>query len=134
MRALIVDDDFISRKLMLKFLRPYCDCDVAISGDEARTAFQLAWTEKTPYEVIYLDIVIPGQNGLEVLKYIREYEVGRGITDSCKVIMVSGLDDQNHVKNAYQFDCDSYLIKPITHDKVLSASRDAGVKLINLKK
>lgn len=132
MRALIVDDDFISRKLMLKYLRPYCECDVAISGDEARTAFQLAWTENTPYEVIYLDIVIPGQNGLEVLKYIREFEVGRGITETAKVIMVSGLDDQNQVKNAYQFECDSYLIKPITLDKVLSVSKDAGVKLLNL--
>ncbi|MDC7233817.1 MAG: response regulator [Spirochaetales bacterium] len=134
MRALIVDDDFISRKLMLKYLRAYCECDVAISGDEARTAFQLAWTEQTPYDVIYLDIVIPGQNGLEVLKYIREYEVGRGITDSAKVIMVSGLDDQNQVKNAYQFECDSYLIKPITHDKVLHASNEAGVKLVNMNK
>lgn len=132
MRALIVDDDFISRKLMLKFLRPYCECDVAVSGDEARTAFQLAWTENAPYDVIYLDIVIPGQNGLEVLQYIREYEVGRGITDTARIIMVSGLDDQNQVKNAYRFECDSYLIKPITLDKILTASKEAGVKLIKL--
>ena len=39
MHALIVDDDFIGRKLMLKYLRDYCECDVAINGDEAQTAF-----------------------------------------------------------------------------------------------
>jgi two-component system, chemotaxis family, chemotaxis protein CheY len=131
LRTLIVDDDFISRKLMLKYLRSYCECDVAVSGDEAQTAFQLAWTEKAPYELIFLDIVIPGQNGLEVLKYIREYESEKDITKPVKIIMVSALDDQNQVKNAYKNDCDSYLIKPINHDKVLSASKDAGVKLRN---
>ncbi|MDC7238902.1 MAG: response regulator [Spirochaetales bacterium] len=128
MRVLIVDDDFISRKLMLKYLSGICECDVAVSGDEARTAFQLAWTEKTPYDVIYLDIMLPGQNGLEVLQYIREYEVGRGIKDSAKVIMVTALDNQNHVKNAYKSDCDSYLIKPINRDKLFKASEEAGVK------
>lgn len=131
MRTLIVDDDFISRKLMLKYLRPYCECDVAVSGDEARTAFQLAWTENKPYELIFLDIVIPGQNGLEVLKYIREYETESDISKPVIIIMISALDDQNQVRNAYKNNCDSYLIKPINHDKVLSASKDAGVTLRN---
>lgn len=117
---------------MLKYLRPYCECDVAISGDEARTAFQLAWTEMAPYELIYLDIVIPGQNGLEVLEYIRQYEAEKGISKAVKIIMISALDDQNQVKEAYKKNCDSYLIKPINHDKVLSASKDAGVTLRNL--
>lgn len=132
MRTLIVDDDFISRKLMLKYLRSYCECDVAVSGDEARTAFQLAWTEKVPYELIYLDIVIPGQNGMEVLKYIREYEAENSIKTAVKIIMISALDDQNQVKDAYKNDCNSYLIKPINHDKVLSATKDAGVTLRHL--
>ena len=132
MRTLIVDDDFISRKLMLKYLRSYCECDVAVSGDEARTAFQLAWNEKSPYELIFLDIVIPGQNGLEVLKYIREYEVEKNVAEPVKIVMISGLDDQNQVKYAYKNNCDSYLIKPINHDKVLSASKNAGVTLRKL--
>lgn len=131
MRALIVDDDFISRRLLLKFLRDYCACDVAVSGDEARTAYQLAWTENEPYDVIYLDIIIPGINGFEVLEYIRDYENKNQCPNKCKIIMVSGLDHQELVFKAYKAECDSYLIKPITIEKVLNASSDAGV---NLKK
>ena len=35
MRVLIVEDDFISRRLLKTVLAPYADCDVAINGQEA---------------------------------------------------------------------------------------------------
>ncbi len=129
MRALIVEDDLISRTLLLKVLRPYCDCDVAVNGDEATTAFMLAHNENSPYAVVFLDIVIPGKNGFEVLEYIRKFEVDNGMEERSKIIMTSALDDQNQVLNAYRKQCDSYLIKPITFEKITEACGEAGMKM-----
>ena len=129
MRALIVEDDLISRTLLLKILRPYFDCDVAVNGDEASTAFILAHNEKSPYEVIFLDIVIPGKNGFEVLEFIRLFEGEKSIAEPCRIIMTSALDDQNQVLSAYRKQCDSYLIKPINFDKVSEACSEAGLKM-----
>jgi two-component system chemotaxis response regulator CheY len=114
---------------MLKYLRDYCHCDVAISGDEAITAFQLAWIEKDPYDVIYLDIVIPRSNGFEVLDYIRNYEKENDCPHKAKIIMVSALDDQNQIVNAYRNECDSYMVKPISMKKLKEVSEQAGVPL-----
>ena len=52
MRFLIVEDDFISRRLMQKLLSPYGDCDIAVNGAEAVTAFRGALQEKEPYDLI----------------------------------------------------------------------------------
>lgn len=35
MRALIVEDDFVSRKILKEFLDPVAECDIAIDGKEA---------------------------------------------------------------------------------------------------
>jgi len=35
MKTLIVEDDFISRRVLLDILSSYGDCDIAIDGDEA---------------------------------------------------------------------------------------------------
>lgn len=128
MRALIVEDDFISRNLLIKVLRPYFDCDVAVSGDEATTAFVLAHNENSPYIAVFLDIVLPGKNGFEVLEFIRKYENEKQVSEASRIIMTSALDDQNQVLNAYRKQCDSYLIKPISFEKITEACKEAGLK------
>ncbi len=46
MRVLIVDDDFISRRLLQKILSAHGDCDIAVDGAEAIKAFELAWERR----------------------------------------------------------------------------------------
>jgi len=128
-RALIVEDDFIGRKILLKYLLDYFDCDVAVNGDEARTAFQLGWIDDEPYDVIFLDIFIPGINGYEVLKHIRDYE-NENKTFKSKIIMVTALDDQKQVMKAYKEQCDGYIIKPINIEKLKQVCEESGVRLV----
>ncbi len=42
MRILIAEDDFASRKFMLRFLSKYGECDVTVDGIEAIEAFNMA--------------------------------------------------------------------------------------------
>ena len=42
MKILIAEDDFASRKFMLKFLSKYGECDVTVDGLEAVDAFTMA--------------------------------------------------------------------------------------------
>jgi two-component system, chemotaxis family, chemotaxis protein CheY len=63
MRCLIVEDDFVGRKLMQKYLSDYGECDVAVDGEEAVEAFRQAVENETPYDLICLDIMMPNMNG-----------------------------------------------------------------------
>jgi two-component system chemotaxis response regulator CheY len=121
MRILVVEDDFGSRRMMQKLLAPYGDVDVVVDGEESVEAFRISWEEHKPYEVVFMDIMMPKMDGHEALKRIRalEREMGVKPTDEAKVIMTSVLDDPKNVIEAYYGGAaTSYLVKPIDREKL----------------
>jgi two-component system chemotaxis response regulator CheY len=121
MRFLVVEDDFGSRRMMQKLLASYGDVDVVVDGEEAYQAFRLAWEESKPYDVIFMDIMMPKMDGHEAVKRIRELEVDLGVkpSDEARIIMTSVLEDPRNVVEAYYSGgATSYLVKPIDRDKL----------------
>ena len=130
MRILIVEDDFVGRKVMHQLLLEYGECDVAVDGLEAVKAFDLAWEENRPYDVLFLDIMMPNMSGHEALKIIREKEKQRGVlpVNEVKVIMASALDDvKNVTQSFFQGGASAYLVKPIERRKVIEELRKLGL-------
>lgn len=129
MRILIVEDDFANRLLLQRILSPYGDCDVAVNGKEAMEAFDLAWDEGQPYQLILLDIVMPEMSGQEALRQIREKEREVGIqgADLVKTIMMTGVVDSKNLKDAFMEGCCAYLVKPIEKNKLLSEIKKLGL-------
>lgn len=122
MKTLIVEDEFISRKLLQSFLAPFGETDIAINGVEAIEAFKLALDENQPYDLICLDIMMPELDGQSVLKELRKLEEEKDILglDGVKVIMTTALSDPQNIKLAFKEQCEAYLIKPISKDKILT--------------
>lgn len=130
MRALIVEDDFASRRLLQKYLEPYGTSDVAINGREAVDAFLLAHGENTPYDLICLDIMMPEMDGQQVLKTIRTLEQEKGINhrQEVKIIMTTAMDAPKDVVEAYyNGGCTSYLVKPIEKKKLVAELATFGL-------
>ncbi len=121
MKMLVVEDDFGSRRMMQKLLEPYGDVDVVVDGEEAVEAFKMGWEESAPYDVVFMDIMMPKMDGHEALKRIREQEKDLGVksNDEVKVIITSVLEDPKNVIEAYfGGSATSYLIKPIDREKL----------------
>jgi two-component system, chemotaxis family, chemotaxis protein CheY len=120
-KVLIAEDDFVSRKLLQAILSPYGECHIAVNGKEALLAFELAWKERTPYDLICMDIMMPEMDGHEALNRIRRLEAGKGIpaSEGAKVIMTTALKDRTNVMNAYKSQCDAYLTKPFDRMRLL---------------
>lgn len=130
MRFLIVEDDFISRRLMQKMLSPFGDCDIAVNGQEALTAFSAALAEKAPYALICLDVMMPEMDGHQALKEIRriEREAGLEASREVKVLMTTGLDSPRDVMEAYyKGGCNGYLVKPIERLKLVAFLKEFGI-------
>ena len=104
MRILIAEDDFASRKAILKFLSVYGECDVTVDGMEAIDAFMMALEEDDPYDLICLDVMMPIMDGYQALKNIREIEREHNVPQDkqAKVIMTTALNEEKNVKKAFE--------------------------------
>ena len=119
MRILIAEDDFLSRVFMKKFLSRYGECDIAIDGMEAISAFLTSVKENNLYRLVCLDIMMPKVDGMKVLKTIRDIESQYKIPESkkTKIIMTTALNDKDMVMIAYDDGCEAYAWKPIDIEK-----------------
>jgi two-component system chemotaxis response regulator CheY len=130
MKVLVVEDDFISRKLLTTLLGHYGECDIAVDGLEAVEAFKSAIADDRPYDLICMDIMMPNLDGQEALKQIRAYEKEKGqdAASEVKVIMTTALDDpKNVMESLYKGGAVAYIVKPIDKKKLIDEVRKIGL-------
>ncbi len=119
MKVLIAEDDFASRKFMLRFLSKYGECDITVDGQEAIEAFTMALDENEGYDLVCLDIMMPGLDGYQALQKIREIEKEKLVPEdkAAKIIMTTALNEGKNVTKAFDLGCTAYAGKPIDQEK-----------------
>lgn len=130
MKILIVDDDLVCRMLLQDILAPYGNSHTAVNGKEAVKAFAIARGKKEPYDLIFLDIMMPEMDGQEALKEIRRMEKEKNIagSDQVKIIMVTALGDAKNIMESFvKGQCEAYVTKPITVNGILKQVRKLGL-------
>ena len=120
MKLLIAEDDFASRKFMLRFFEKYGECDVTVDGKEAVEAYKMAIECGEPYDLICLDIMMPEMDGHQALRAIRKIEEESGVAEDkrVKIVMTTALSETRHVTKAFENGCTAYAGKPINQDKL----------------
>lgn len=119
-KILVVDDDAASRGLMGVLLSEYGQCDFAANGTDAFDTVEHSFEKDQPYDLIFLDILMPEMDGLECLKRIREIEQGHQVTEGneARVIMTTTVSQQAKVMRAFHYGCSGYLVKPISKENL----------------
>jgi two-component system chemotaxis response regulator CheY len=120
MKSLVVEDEFVARCILQRFLARFGECDVAVDGGEAIEAVMNAIENSSPYDLVCLDIGLPKLNGQGVLERIRAIELGRGIQlgQGSRVIMTTVTTAPDQVVGAFRGGADAYLTKPISLDSL----------------
>jgi len=129
-KCLIVEDDFISRRILRELLNPHFEIEIAVDGEEAITAFKLAHQAKSPFDLICMDIMMPKMDGREALRLIRQLEKELEIPPNLetKIVMTTALDDPKTVFDSfYQDGATAYLVKPISKQKLIRELRALGL-------
>ncbi len=103
-RILAVDDDPINIELLKRMLGELYDLSTARSGREA-----LSLLEQQSFDVMLLDIMMPGMSGLEVLEKVRE----KYPQTDLPVILVSALADTRDVVRGLKLGANDYITKPV---------------------
>lgn len=133
MKILIVDDEYIFRRFSKEILSKYGDCDTVVNGKEALEAFEESHKNKTPYDLITMDIMMPEFTGIETLNAIRSWEKKHEIPGDkkVKVVMITGSQDKVDFLNAFQEGCEAYILKPYDVDKFIETIRGLGFAMEN---
>ncbi len=126
LHCLIIDDDELGRELLATQLEPYAVCDLAADGYEGVARFTAALLEGNPYQLIFLDIVMPGMDGNAAARAIRNLEQDRGIPAErgVNIVVLSSLNTPQDIIQAYvSAQSAAHLVKPVRLDKLLRTLR-----------
>lgn len=100
-------------------LSPYGGYDIAENGRQAFDLFIAAHEEKVPYDIIFLDIMMPEIEGDKVLDMIRDWETinlkGR---EPVPIVMATAKSDTETIVDSYDRGCHKFIMKPYLKSEV----------------
>ncbi|SCY87703.1 hybrid sensor histidine kinase/response regulator [Desulfoluna spongiiphila] len=109
MCALIVDDNPSTLMVIKRYMESFgFRTDLAESGEKAIRLCQGAHHGQA-YDLVVLDVRLPGMDGIEVAQHIRKTHA----SDAPPIVMISALGNEFEIKRAKQIGVDSFLLKPI---------------------
>jgi CheY-like chemotaxis protein len=123
-RVLIVDDNPMARDILQSLGESLgWRCDVVASGEDALE--QLSETSAQPYEIVLLDSRMPGMDGWETARRIRQAKLPQ---PGLRVLMVSAQGREGFSARSPRETqlVDGYLIKPITSAMLMDAVMEAN--------
>jgi two-component system response regulator MtrA len=108
--VLVVDDDQdLAEMLGIVLTGAGIDVDLVSRGDEALEAFR-----NNPPDLVLLDVMLPGLDGIEVCKQIRAESM-------VPIVMLSAKGDTQDVVLGLEAGADDYMVKPFRHQSELVA-------------
>lgn len=131
MRFLIVDDEQTTRRMTAAILTDFAECDEVQNGGEALSRVKEAYAINAPYDLIFLDIVMPEMDGHATGKAIRalEKELGIPVDKRMKIVMVTALNSPQAAMDSFSSSQSSaYVIKPVTRENLLGVIAKLGLK------
>lgn len=119
-KILVVDDEkMITKSIAMRLSNENYEVDVADDGASALGKF-VACEDDSAYDLVILDIMMPGMDGVEVLKAMRREEKLRGIDygDGVPVIMLTALKEKCF--DSFNEGCDDYIVKPFKSEDLIA--------------
>lgn len=108
-RALIVDDSSVMRKIIERALRQACVAvDAVYEASNGTEGLEVLKGQKV--DIIFSDINMPGMDGLDFVRQLRAQNLAAGVP----VVMITTESSAEHVKQAIEAGARGYIRKPFT--------------------
>ncbi|HEX9079771.1 MAG TPA: LytTR family DNA-binding domain-containing protein [Desulfuromonadaceae bacterium] len=116
LRAFIVDDEAPARRELIYLLEQIPGVETV--GEAANGTAALKGIRETRPDLVFIDIQMPGLNGLELAQFLCELP--------WRTLLVFATASQEHALDAFEVDAVDYLCKPFTRERVAKAVAKAG--------
>ena len=115
-RALLVDDEAPARSELRYLLAAHSD--VQVVGEAASGSEALALARDLRYDVVFLDVEMPGATGLETAPHVHEQR------EPPAVVFVTA--HERYAVDAFAVEAFDYLLKPVDPDRLARVRRAAA--------
>ncbi len=106
-KVMLVDDDsFLLNMYSLKFTKANCEVNACQTSADALKKLKEGYQP----DIIILDIIMPGMDGLQLLEEIRKEKLAPGAT----VVMLTNQSDTNDIEKAKKLNINGYIVKATT--------------------
>nr|WP_319495272.1 HDOD domain-containing protein [uncultured Desulfobacter sp.] len=128
MKILIVDDETISRTILLSKMTDMGTCVDVDNAKDALAEIDKAKAEEQPFDVITLDVSMPVMGGQELLEHIRKQEAKDKIPKNewVKIIMITARMNLGTIKACIKSGCNGYLTKPVSQVQLIQSLSQLG--------
>jgi putative nucleotidyltransferase with HDIG domain len=128
MKILIVDDETISRTILLSKMTDMGTCVAVDNAKEALAEIDKAKAQEHPFDVITLDVSMPVMGGQELLEHIRKQEEKDKIpkNERVKIIMITARMNLGTIKACIKQGCNGYLTKPVSQVQLIQSLSQLG--------
>lgn len=105
--------------------------ETAVNGQDAIEMFKIHLIHSKPFDLILLDIVMPGMDGIKVLKAIRDIEKEHNVEaeKKVKIVMVTSHSHKDVVLAALKSGCDGYIVKPVRRDVLIKKLKELKMSI-----
>ena len=114
LKVLIVDDEMLIRK-RLRYGFEWEELGFIIEGEAEDGAKALEMMMENKYDVAIVDIAMPGLNGVELTKELRNRQC------NTEIIFLTGHSDFQYAKQAITYGVFDYILKPINEDEFVAS-------------
>lgn len=122
--ALVVEDEKDANELLVSTFGNFFNrVDSAESGEEGLEMFV-----KAKPDVVFIDIILPGMDGLELARKIREMKAEQ------IVVIISASNDMAKISDAIKIGVDSFIQKPIDSNKMIDLLKSVTQTVAKHKK
>jgi two-component system, chemotaxis family, chemotaxis protein CheY len=113
-RVLLADDSRAGRDLLASMLRQVCVAELLEAGDGHEAMLAL---RAQPFQLVFLDIEMPGMDGLEVLRQVS------ALQPAPYVVVVTAHASAVNVKQALELGARGFVVKPYSAQRILDVLR-----------
>ena len=127
MKVLVVDDNATSRDIFREMLESFSfEVTLAASGQEGLTELKKA-SESQPFELVIMDWKMPGMDGIEASRRIKNHQ---GLRKIPAIIMVTAYGREDVMQQAEAAGLEGFLLKPISPSTLFDAIMQAFGKAL----
>ncbi len=105
-RVLVVDDNKNLIMMIKEYFKNNADISVDLEANDGNEGIRLIEKKQKEFDLIILDLIMPGKDGISVLEYLNEHKINK------KVIVLTSYNTQDIIRKVSEMGVNYFMLKP----------------------